>query len=162
MRHASQWPRRYVPVVGSTVYSYTHGACTVVAVERTPDLTRFYQHVMSSSLQEIRCHQVWHVVFAWHMHVHVSTSSERLAESVGSLLQYVRSRNNRGGVSTKRIAWAAQLKAAGIKGSGGEDGIMSMALNTHFNCHGPEGLHFLRTKRTDKCVCEQHIDTASG
>ena len=112
-------------------------------------MTRFDQHVMTSSLQEMFCRRVWHVVFAWHCLMHVSTSSETLAESVGSLLQYIVRRRNRGGVSTKRIAWSSQLKASGLKGIGGENGIMTMALNAHFNCRGPEGWHFLRKNSAD-------------
>ena len=30
--------------------------------------------------------------------------------------------------------------------TGGEDGIMAMALNFHFKCHGPEGWHFSHRK----------------
>ena len=146
LRESSKWPSKYVPAIGSTVHSIKHGACTVVAVKKKPDMTRFYQHVMSSSLVEIRCRQVWHIVFAWHLYVHLSTSSESLAESVGSVLEYIRTRHNRGGVGTKRIAWTGQLKAAGLKGTGGEDGIMAMALNFHFKCHGPEGWHFSHRK----------------
>ena len=75
--------------------------------------------------------------------MHLSMSADSLAESVGSQLQYIRSRHNRGGMSTTRVALASQLKAAGLKGIGGEDGIMAMALNAHFQCRGPEGWHFL-------------------
>ena len=148
LRESSKWPSKYIPAVGSIVHSVNHGACTVLAVKKKPDMTRFYQHVMSSSLHEIRCRQVWHIVFAWHLYVHLSTASESLAESVGSLLQYIRSRHNRGGVGTKRIAWTSQLKAAGLKGTGGEDGIMAMGLNFHFKCHGPEGWHFSHRKNS--------------
>ena len=105
-------------------------------------MTRFYQHVLSSSLQEIRCRGVWHAVFAWHFYMHASTSSESLAETVGSFLQSIRCHNVSRNTSTKRIVWASQLKAAGLKGIGGEDGIMAMALNVHFDCNGPEGWHF--------------------
>ena len=142
VREASQWPRRYVPGIGTCVRSYTHGLCIIVEVNRSPDMTRFYQHVMSSSLQEIRCRGVWHAVFAWHFYMHASTSSESLAETVGSFLQSIRCHNVSRNTSTKRIVWASQLKAAGLKGIGGEDGIMAMALNVHFDCNGPEGWHF--------------------
>ena len=74
---------------------------------------------------------------------------ESLVECVGSLLQYIRSKHDRGGLSTKRIAWSAQVKAAGLRGIGGEDGIMAMALNVHFDCCGPDTWHFVRKKSAD-------------
>ena len=38
--------------------------------------------------------------------------------------------------------WSSKLRALGLKGFGGEDGIMAYALNTHFQYSGPEGWHF--------------------
>ena len=104
---------------------------------------------MSSSLGEIRARVVWHIVFAWHFCVHASTSSESLAESVGSFLSSLRRQNVSHSLGTKRIAWGAQLKSAGLKGTGGEDGIMAMALNVHFDTQGPEGWHFVSKSSAD-------------
>ena len=42
----------------------------------------------------------------------------------------------------EHIVWSSKLRALGLKGLGGEDGIMAYALNTHFQCSGPEGWHF--------------------
>ena len=49
----------------------------------------------------------------------------------------------------KRIAWATQIKAAGLRGVGSEDGFLCMALNTHFGCDGPAGWH-VKTKEKRK------------
>ena len=45
-------------------------------------------------------------------------------------------------MSVKRLVWSAQLRAHGLNGFGGEEGIMAYALNTHFQCKGPEDWHF--------------------
>ena len=44
---------------------------------------------------------------------------------------------------------SSQLRAVGLNGFGGEEGIMSYALNVHFQCKGPSGWHFVakRVKR---------------
>ena len=111
-------------------------------------MQRFYSFVMSTPLAEIRCRGVWHVVIAWHYFVHVSASSESLAESVGSVLAFMRRSNNNGKLSVKQIVWATQVRALGLRGMGGEEGILTMALNHHFKCNAPSGWHFqARRKR---------------
>jgi hypothetical protein len=149
IRDASRWPPRYIPRVGTHISSLRHGLCVVRDVQKKTDMTRFYKYVMSSSLGEIRARAVWHIVFAWHFCVHASTSSESLAESVGSFLSSLRRQNVSHSLGTKRIAWGAQLKSAGLKGTGGEDGIMAMALNVHFDTQGPEGWHFVSKSSAD-------------
>ena len=106
---------------------------------------RFYQHIMTTELAEIRCRDVWYIVMAWHFYVHTSVSSESLAEAVGSYFAVTRRRNINGILSMKHIVWSSKLRAIGLKGLGGEDGIMAYGLNTHFQCSGPEGWHFHAT-----------------
>jgi hypothetical protein len=151
IREASRWPPRYVPPVGTKVASKHHGTCVIQHVSLEPDMQRHYEFAMSTPLEEIRCRKIWHMVVAWHYYVHVSTSSESLAESVGSMLSFMRRANNNGKLSVKHIVWAAQLRALGLRGTGGEDGILTMALNHHFKCTGPSGWHFQpsRTKLPD-------------
>lgn len=139
---ASQWPPRFFPKSGTHVHVRKHGRCIFMRANRSPDLMRFYKHVLSAPISEIRSRTIWHIAFAWHFYVHVSTSSESLAECVGSFLQTLRRQNVTCQLSTKRIAWATQLKAAGLRGLGGEEGILSMALNVHFNSQDPSGWHF--------------------
>ena len=98
---------------------------------------------------EIRCRDVWYIVFGWHFYVRTSTASESLAEAVGSFLSVARRRNTNGNMSMKHLVWPSQLRAVDLKGFGGEDGIMAYALNTHFQCPGPEGWH-LFAKRVNK------------
>ena len=101
----------------------------------------FYSYCMSTPLQEIRCRRIWHIVLAFHLHVHASVASESLAEVVASFLQTVKRRNLNQKMSTKKLVWATQLKSIGLQGMGGEEGILSMALNIHFSCKGPSGWH---------------------
>ena len=111
---------------------------------------RLYQHIMTTELAEIRCRDVWHIVMAWHFYVHTSVSSESLAEAVGSYLAVTRRRNINGILSMKHLVWSSKLRAFGLKGFGGEDGIMAYALNTHFQCSGPEGWHFVAKRAQQK------------
>lgn len=109
-------------------------------------MTKFYAFCMSTSLPEIRCRHVWHVVLAFHMYVHASTMSESLAEAIASFLQTLKRRNMNEKLSIQSLVWAAQLKAIGLKGMGGEEGILSMALNEHFGCRDPSGWHFVASR----------------
>lgn len=69
----------------------------------------------------------------------MAISTESLAETVGSFLTRIdRSQAN---LSVQHVAWGAQLKAVGVRGTGGEEGFLSMALNNHFACQSPEGWH---------------------
>ncbi len=88
------------------------------------------------------CKGIWHIVAAWHFAVHASTSSESLAESVGPFLEVSRRHNLNGLLATKRVVWSSQLRAAGLRGFGGEEALLSLALIFHFQSHGPEGWHF--------------------
>jgi len=42
---------------------------------------------------------------------------------------------------------SAGIRMAGLRGLGGEDGILSTALNMHFSCPSPERWHFLTSHR---------------
>ena len=148
----NKWPPRYVPSPGSLVSSRTFGECRLLEVERSPDMTRFYEYTMSRPTEEVRHRGTWHVVVAWHFYVHAATSSESLAESVGSCLNLFHHRNTNGKLHTKRIAWGAHLRSAGLRGLGGEEGILAMALNMHFRSEGPDGWHFHATRTSKPAV----------
>ena len=97
---------------------------------------------------EIRARRVWHIVLWWRFTVHAAVSTESLAETVGSFLAQInRSQAN---LSVRRIALAAQWKALGIRGAGGEEGFLSMALNNHFVCQSPEGWHLFPSNQSSK------------
>ena len=94
-------------------------------------------------------------------HVEMAISSEALAEAVGSFLAVTRRHNTNGGMSVKRLVWSAQLRAHGLNGFGGEEGIMAYALNTHFQCKGLEDWHFVskRVKEmTEKKKCAAQLN----
>ena len=71
--------------------------------------------------------------------MHVAVASESLAETVGSFLSYLQGAMPN--QSVRRVAWKAQVRALGIRGEGGEEGFLAMALNNHFRCDGPAGWH---------------------
>ena len=139
----SRWGHRYIPALPTIASTKTYGSVDILQVQREPDILRFYQHTMSTDLADIRCRDVWYIVYGWHLYVHTSTASEYLAEAVGSFLSVARRHNTNGNMSMKHLVWSSQLRAFGLKGFGGEDGIMAYALNTHFQCPGPEGWHFV-------------------
>ena len=143
IREGSQWRRSYIPTIGTHTISKKHGERIVKGVQTRPKMKPMYEHIMSASLQQIRSREVYHIVFAWHLYQHASISSESLAESVGSFLKYFHISNVHGNLSTKQIAWATQLRAANVRGSGEEHGLMAMALNVHFDSEGPSGWHFV-------------------
>jgi hypothetical protein len=135
------------PEPGTEVLSRTIGRCRVIKIIARPNMTELYALAMRTDLGEIRWRGVWNVVVGWQYYMHLSTSSESLAESVGSVLAFLVKQNSNQQLSLKDIVLTAQLRAAGIKGMGGEDGIMAMALNTHFGCSGPEFWHFTKKGR---------------
>ena len=112
---------------------------------------RFYSYCQSTSLQEVRARRVWHFTVAYQLFTHASVTSQSLAESVGSFLQILNRRDVNDRRPTKTLVWATQLKSIGLKGMGNEDGILSMALNLHFDTTGPEGWHF-QAKRSARSV----------
>ena len=146
----SRWPYRYIPELPALASSPRYGRVEILQVEETRDLTRFYQHIMTTELAEIRCRDLWNIVTAWQFYVHASVSSESLAEAVASYLAVTRRHNINGSLSMKHIVWSSKLRAVGLKGFGGEDGIMAHALNIHFQCSGPEGWHFVAPRAQPK------------
>ena len=86
---------------------------------------RFYQHIMTIDLADIRCRDVWYIVMAWHFYVHTSVSSESLAEAVGSYLAVTRRHNINGSLSMKHLVWSSKLRAFGLTGFGLEYGIVA-------------------------------------
>ena len=127
-----------------------YGSIQILAAHTEPDLTKFYQYIMSTSVDEIRCREIWHIVVNFQYYVQTAISSEALAEAVGSFLAVTRRHNTNGGMSVKRLVWSAQLRAHGLNGFGGEEGIMAYALNTHFQCKGPEDWHFVSKRVKEK------------
>ncbi len=118
IREASRWPPRCVPPVSTKVTSKSHGVRVTRHVPLEPDTQRHHEFAMSTPLEELRRRKDWHIAVAWRYYVRVSTSSESLAESVGSTLSFTRRANSNGKLSVKRVAWADQARALGLRGTG--------------------------------------------
>ena len=154
----NNWPYRFVPRLPVKALSKEYGALQVLHVERKPDVMRFYQHVMSSSLREIQCRDMWNIVMGWHFYVHAATSSESLAECVGSMLAATRRHNINGKLSIRHIVWSTQLRATGLSGCTGEEGVMALALNTYFQSEGPQGWHFQAARKNTNRECVRRAE----
>ena len=50
-------------------------------------------------------------------------------------------------MGTQSIVDFAISRVVGLRGVGGEEGILATALNMHFRCKGPEGWHFVQRSR---------------
>ena len=137
----SSWPHRFVPKLPALASTQKYGSVLILAAQTEPDLLKFYQYTMATNVTEIRCMGIWNIVVGWHFYVQNALSSESLAEAVGSNLEVTRRHNINGGLSMKSLVWSSQLRAIGLKGFGGEEGVMAYALNIHFGCKGPEGWH---------------------
>ena len=134
--------------------SRTHGLCIYVKAEREAELRKVYAYVQSTPLGEIRAMQLWNVVLAYQFVVHISVTSESLAETVGSFLHNLEQKAFRQPLSDANLALRTSLKAAGMRGLGGEDAIMDAALCRHFDSRDPALWHF--THKTGS----KAIDTA--
>ena len=73
-----------------------HGSIQILAAHTEPDLGKFYQYVMSTNKEEIRCREIWHIVVSFQHYVQTAMSSESLAEAVGSFLEVTRRHNTHG------------------------------------------------------------------
>ncbi len=146
---ASRWPRGTLRRQEHELHQDSLGRARYLESTGSPAFTLSKKHTTSTTIEEIRHRVVWHLVVAWYLYTHVATSSESLAESVGSFLRALTNRNSSGRLHRKRMVWGAQLKAAGLRGLGGEEGVLAMALNTHFKSQGPEGWRFSTKKPSD-------------
>ena len=154
----SSWGHRYVPRLPAMASARKYGSIQILAAHTEPDLTKFYQYIMSTSVDEIRCREIWHIVVSFQYYVQTAISSEALAEAVGSFLAVTRRHNTNGVMSVKHLVWSAQLRAHGLKGFGGEEGLMAYALNVHFQCTGPECWHVVakRVKENKRRAAQLH------
>ena len=136
----SNWAYRWIPPLPVKVSSPRYGKVEILQVEKTRDLMRFYQFIMSTPLEEIRARGVWHIVMAWHFYAHTSVSSESLAEAVGSYFAVTRRHNINGILSI--IVRSSKLRALGLKGLG--RGIWNHGLCSEytFSVLRPRGIAF--------------------
>ena len=121
---------------GATVTSAMHGRCRVLEVETRVCNTRLMRFVLATGIMEIQCRRVWHAVRAYHRCALLSVPSESLAETVGYVL---RDASNKAAGRPKPVdvfVRAAHIRLAGLRGHGGEEGVLSDALNLYFNARG--------------------------
>ena len=137
----------FIPVAGTYVHVQNHGRCRVQEVKTRVCNTRLYRWVMSTPYHEICALKVWHVVRAYHRCTMLSTPSESVAETVGSVIADAA---GRGSGRPKDVSFFAQsmiVRMAKLQGHGDEEGILGDALNVHFGAEGPESWHVRVTKR---------------
>ena len=75
-------------------------------------------------------------------------SSQALADTVGSIMGNLQDKwHSDGRVHISHLVNSSAIRMAGLRGLGGEDGILSTTLNMHFACPSPEGWHFMTSRR---------------
>ena len=139
----------FIPAVGIYVHVRRHGRCRVEKVETRVCNTRLYRWIMSTSYEEVRALKVWHVVRAYHRCTLLATPSESLAESVGSILADAACSSSGRAKDVSAVTQATIVRMAGLRGHGGEEGIMADAMNFHFGGKGPESWHVRRERRAE-------------
>ena len=149
----SQWGR-IIAKVGASVTAKKHGRCEVVHVWRKPDAEKLYSFVMSTPYCEIATRKIWHITMAYHYAVQVSLESQTLAEHVNSVLAHVQSRTGHQ-LGTKQLVYATKLRATGLRGLGGEDNFITMALNYHFGGDSPTKWHFTRDQKRKRSLVDK-------
>ena len=138
---ATSWGR-HIPRVYHIIHSKRFGACRVVAVEKVVENTKLFRYIMSTAYMDIKCMRVWHIVRTYHRCTLLALPSESLAESVGSILSDAANKTDGKPGEVVNVVAAAMIRLAGLRGNGGEDGVLCDALNTHFRGEGPKGWHF--------------------
>jgi len=158
IKEAGQW-QQWVPPRGTQCRSNIAGKCVVLSPKRSPNMSKLYAYVMTTPIIEVRSVGVWNVLVAWHRCVHMGSATESLAECAGSVLRHMEMKwKGCHPRHVRHLIWAANLRMAGLRGTGGEEGILATALNIHFKKFGPEHWHFRKTsaKGNDSSVIKKH------
>ena len=136
----------FIPAEGATVTSAMHGRCRVLEVETRVCNTRLMRFVMATGIMEIQCRRIWHAVRAYHRCALLSVPSESIAETVGYVLRDASTKAAGRPKPVDVFVRAAHIRLAGLRGHGGEEGVLSDALNLYFNARSPEKWHFKQAK----------------
>ena len=97
---------------------------------------------MTTPYMEIHCRKIWHVVRAYHRCTLLAVPSESLAECVGSVLADVVGKGSKPR-DVESFIRQATIRLAGLRGHGGEEGVLSDALNFHYEGRDPSCWRFL-------------------
>ena len=136
----------FIPRVGASVTSAMHGRCRVLEVETRVCNTRLLRFVMATGIREIQCRQIWHVVRVYHRCALLSVPSESIAETAGSVLRDAATKATGRPKPVDVFVRAAHIRLAGLRGHGGEEGVLSDALNLYFSASSPEKWHFKKAE----------------
>ena len=55
----SRWAHRFIPQLPARACTQRYGEVDLLEVQREPDMLKFYQYTMATSLTEIRCRDLW-------------------------------------------------------------------------------------------------------
>ena len=122
----------FLPRIGSIVHSKMHGKCKVEAVQRRVSSTKLLRYIMATPYLEISCLKIHRVVHAYLRCTVLALPSESLAECVGSILADAAQKATGKPKEVSAFIQATVIRLAGLRGHGGEEGILADALNTHF------------------------------
>lgn len=149
---------KHIPRIGETVHVSSTGECIVVDVVKSVCDKRLYNYIMSTPYEDISFKKIWHIVRVYHRCTLLAVPTESLAESVGSILADAAARCVGRWRQVDRFVTSAVLRLAGLRGHGGEEGIMADALNVHFQGKekGPQGWHVYRSS-TKRDVCSTAV-----
>ena len=117
---------------------------------------------MTTPYSEISCLKIHRVVHSYLRCTLLALPSESLAECVGSVLTDAAQKATGKPKEVDAFIQATIIRLAGLRGHGGEEGILADALNTHFSGfgQGPEAWHFKKTSRAggEGCVVHKRIE----
>ena len=117
--------------------------------------TRLMRFVMATGIMEIQCRRIWHAVRAYHRCALLTVPSETIAETVGVVLRDAATKAAVRPTPVDVFVRAAHIRLAGLRGHGGEEGVLSDALNVYFNAKSPEKWHFKKAKDGPAAVAKR-------
>ena len=115
------------------------------------------RYVMATGIMEIQTLKIWHVVRAYHRCALLSVPSESIAETVGFVLRDAATKAAGHPKSVDVFVRAAHIRLVGLLCHGGEEGVLSDALNLYFNARSPEKWHF-KTSKAGPAVVAKRVD----
>ena len=155
--------QNFLPRVGHVVCSKKHGDCKVEAVKKRVSSTKLLRYIMTTPRSEIDCLKINRMVRTYLRATLLALPSESLAECVASVLADAAQKATGGPKEVDAFVQAAVVRLAGLRGHGGEDGILADALNTHFEGfgRGPEAWRFKKKATAtgvQSCVVHQRVE----
>ena len=123
-----------------------HGWCRVLEVDTRVCNMRLMRFVMAIGIMEIQCRRIRHAVCAYHRCALLSVPSESIAETAGRVLSDAATKATGRPKPVGVFVRAAHIRLAGLRGHGGEEGVLSDALNLYYNARSPEKWHVKQAK----------------